>query len=236
MKHRTDIAYYSDVFWKDAHTDKPARADFHPKKTGSPEDRIIRHSDWSDSHTEIIIGSRNRGGCNTESLIQTPRGRKNMELNRARIWNEKNLGAANENLGPQKGVAFMTDNSPKVKRDPLLETHSRMASQNVHQIHLQSSETLTPPTFYEESHNTKEWAVVELRVSGLTGNVTRRDVKSLCSGFNLQVVKVNMDWNPIVNVSKGRATIHIRYNPPKESEAFEALVSKLRAQNLQVDL
>merc|ERR1712147_330127 len=101
-----------------------------------------------------------------------------------------------------------------------------MGSQSVHQIHLQSSET--PSTFYEESHNTKEWAVVEMRVSNLPGTVTRRDVKALCAGFNLQVVKVNMDWNPIVNVSKGRATIHIRYNPPKESVAFEKLVDKLR--------
>lgn len=32
-KHRTDIAYYSDVFWKDNHTDVPqVRADYHPKK------------------------------------------------------------------------------------------------------------------------------------------------------------------------------------------------------------
>merc|ERR1712113_1027204 len=57
MKHRSDIAYYSDVFWKDQHTDMPVRGNWHPKKTGSPEDRIVRHPDWSDSHTEVIIGS-----------------------------------------------------------------------------------------------------------------------------------------------------------------------------------
>merc|ERR1719473_1395006 len=101
MKHRTNIAYYSDILGKDVHADMPARADYHPKKTGSPEDRIVRHSDWCDSHTEILIGSRNGAGCNQDSLSQSARGRKNMELHRARIWNEKELGAANENLGAQ---------------------------------------------------------------------------------------------------------------------------------------
>lgn len=82
-------------------------------------------------------------------------------------------------------------------------------------MNLQSS--VVEPEFYDKSYDTKEWEVVELRISGFNGNTTRRDVKTLCEGFKLQVVKVQLDWNPLVNVSKGRAKVHIRYNPPRES-------------------
>jgi len=127
----------------------------------------------------------------------------------------------------------LTDNSHKVKRDSLTQTHSRMATQNVHQMNLQSS--VIAPEFYEDSYSTKEWEVVELRISGLSGGTTRRDVKSLCEGFNLQVVKIQLDWNPVVNVSKGRATVHIRYNPPRESTSFNALIQRIHEENLKVE-
>jgi len=59
-------------------------------------------------------------------------------------------------------------------------------------------------------------------------------VKNLCRDFDLQIVKVNVEMDPVRNLCKGRAKIMVRYNPMRDSIA--GLVQKLQETKLRVEL
>jgi len=107
-----------------------------------------------------------------------------------------------------------------------------MHTQQIHQAHLRTS--MTPHEFYEEAANTKHWEVVELYISGLTPYADEKQVRALCSGFDLHIVKVSVDMDPVRNLCKGRAKVMVRYNPKRDS--INGLVRKLEDGHYRVEL
>eukprot|EP00927_Polykrikos_kofoidii_P070687 TRINITY_DN67095_c0_g1_i1.p1 TRINITY_DN67095_c0_g1~~TRINITY_DN67095_c0_g1_i1.p1 ORF type:complete len:463 (-),score=74.98 TRINITY_DN67095_c0_g1_i1:164-1495(-) len=222
QKRRVNV-YYSDLFGRktpmelpeqqvDAFGDQSQR--FHPKKHGSPEDRITVHQDWTDSKTEIVCGSRG-------PKATTPISRKTNELHQARIFGSERRYEDHSNID-----AANYDNSEKVKG--VIGCHT----QQIHQAHLRSSMTLDE--FYEEANSTTHWEVVELHISGLSVQADEALVRSFCTGFDLQIVKVGVDVDPVRNLCKGRAKIMVRYNPKKDT--ISGLVRKLEEARLRVEI
>jgi len=214
LKRRANV-YYSDLFGRNTPMAEPGQGDQrHPKLTGPMEDKIVVHQDWTDSRTELMCGARDRPGA-------TPNVRKSNEFNQQRIFVTKDKYTPPEHMAP-----VQTDNSGKVK-----DTFGR-STQEIHQAHLQSSNT--PKEFYEEAASTKHWEVIELHISGLRDDADDNTVKNLCRDFDLQIVKVNVEMDPVRNLCKGRAKIMVRYNPLRDSIA--GLVQKLQSTKLRVEL
>jgi hypothetical protein len=214
-KRRANV-YYSDLFGRGTPMDMPEHVEnqYHPKHHGNPEDRITVHQDWTDSKTELVCGSR-------PGAPATPITRKTCELHQARIFGRDQQYAAHEELEP-----VTMDNSYKVKNAFGLHT------QQIHQAHLRTS--MTDPQFYEDASNTKHWEVVELHISGLSMHADENQVRALCTGFDLQIVKVSVEMDPVRNLCKGRAKIMVRYNPKRDS--ISNLVQKLEQTKLTVGL
>jgi len=213
LKRRANV-YYSDLFGRNTPMAEPEPDQRRPKLQGPIEDQIVVHQDWTDSRTELMCGARG-------SKPQTPAFRKCDEFNQARIF-----GVKDHYDPPGKRDAVQNDNSAKVK-DAI-----GLGTQQIHQAHLRSS--ATPKEFYEEAQSTKHWEVIELHISGLRENADENTVKQLCRDFDLQIVKVNVEMDPVRNLCKGRAKIMVRYNPMRDSIA--GLVQKLQETKLRVEL
>jgi hypothetical protein len=221
MKRRANV-YYSDLFGRQTPMDMPEQNDVphRPKHRGGGEDKIVVHQDWTDSRTEILHRSADPnsrpGGAKA-----TPGMRKGHELHQTRIFHESKSYAASEPIEP-----LVVDNSNKTKGAIGLHT------QQIHQAHLRTS--ITPTEFYEEANNTKHWEVVELYISGLTERANEQQVRELCSGFDLHIVKVSLDMDYVRNLCKGRAKVMVRYNPKRDS--IHGLVRKLEEGHYRVEL
>lgn len=214
LKRRANV-YYSDMFGRKTPMDEPEPGEFRRGKLQSTaEDQIVVHQDWTDSRTEKMRGA---GGSKADS----PTSRKCDEFNQSRIFAGKD-----HYQPPASRTPMTTDNSSKV-RAPI-----GRSTQEIHQAHLRTS--LTPPEFYDEAASTKHWEVIELHISGLRDDADEGTVKNLCNGFDLQIVKVNVEMDPVRNLCKGRAKIMVRYNPLRDSIA--GLVAKLQETKLRVEL
>jgi len=218
---RRQNVYYSDLFGRSA----PGADDVKENKdegsrrckyTGNPEDKIVVHQDWTDSKTELIHGTR-------ADRPEAPHLRKSGELHQARIFGESARAAWEP---PEKLESVAHDNSHK------LNSAFGKTTQEIHQAHLKSS--LTGDKFYEDAHDTKHWEVVELHISGLRTDADNGYVKQLCQGFDLQLVKVAAEMDPVRNLCKGRAKVMVRYNPKRDSVA--GLIQKLEESHLRVEL
>lgn len=215
-KRRANV-YYSDLFGRQTPMDVPENPEHHqyrPKCHGNPEDRITVHQDWTDSKTELVCGAR--GPKDASAGL-----RKTNELHQARIFGRDAHYDQSEPLAP---VSY--DNSDKVKGAVGLHT------QQIHQAHLRTS--MTGQEFYDEAESIKHWEVVELHISGLSRTADEALVRSLCTGFDLQIVKVAVETDPVRNLCKGRAKIMVRYNPKRDSIA--GLVRKLEEARLRVEI
>jgi len=225
LKRRAN-AHYSDLFGRSTPMDLPQgpsdgdeRGGWRPKCRGPDEDQIVVHQDWTDSKTELMRGSsRDNRQAPPES---SPSARKVGEFNRSRVTGGQCAYAPAADLQP-----VTTDNSGKLR--------SAMGgpTQRMHQAHLRSS--LTPEEFYEQAADSTHWEVVELHLSGLQQTADERKVRFLCQGFDLQVVKVAIETDPVSNFCKGRARVMLRYNPRQDS--VSALVHKLQEMQLRVEL
>jgi len=215
MKRRQD-AYYSDLFGRSAHeaSERPTSGR-RAKHQGSAEDKLIVHQDWTDAKTELL----SRGSPRPEH----PLLRKGDELYQARIFGPR---AEAWTASTERPAAVTHDNSQKL-REALGKT-----PQEIHQAHLRSS--AISDTFYSEAENSRHWEVVELHISGLGSTADDDYVRGLCQGFDLQIVKVAAEVDPVRNLCKGRAKVMVRYNPNRES--IHGLVSKLEASQLRVEL
>jgi len=215
LKRRANV-YYSDMFGRKTPMDEPERGQEvrRGKLMSNAEDQICVHQDWTDSRTEKMLGA---GGPKSES----PTARKSDEFNQSRIFAGKD-----QYRPPSSRTPVNFDNSSKVKA-PI-----GRSTQEIHQAHLRTS--LTPSEFYDEAAGTKHWEVIELHISGLRDDADEGTVKNLCNGFDLQIVKVNVEMDPVRNLCKGRAKIMVRYNPLRDSIA--GLVSKLQETKLRVEL
>lgn len=218
---RRNNAYYSDLFGRETPMDVPASQDapYRPKQYANPEDRITVHQDWTDSKTELVCGNR------PSTADHHPGMRKGAELHKKRIFGENGEGGGG--YGQAADLEPVTyDNAHKVKGAVGLQP------QQIHQAHLRTS--MTSEEFYETAHNTKHWEVVELHISGLSLYTDEKAVRDLCNGFDLQIVKVAVEMDPVRNLCKGRAKIMVRYNPVRDSIA--GLVQKLEELKLTVGI
>mmetsp|Transcript_92784 Transcript_92784/g.276797 ORF Transcript_92784/g.276797 Transcript_92784/m.276797 type:complete len:431 (+) Transcript_92784:55-1347(+) len=209
--------HYSNLFDRHTPTDMPQSQDgmaWRPRHHGSHEDQIIVHQDWTDSKTELISGARG-------SRPEHPALRKSDELHQSRVFGDTGPRQPREKLD-----AVTHDNSAKLKNT------FGQSPQLIHQAHLRTS--ITPDDFYKEAEDTKRWEVVELHISGLPSDADDARVRNLCQGFDLQIVKVATDLDPVRNLCKGRAKVMVRYNPVRDS--VSGLVRKLEDCNLRVEM
>lgn len=213
VKRRSNV-YYSDLFGRNTPMEMPVQDGARrPKTAPDAELRHIIHQDWADSKTELLNSHRS-------PRSERPSARRYDELHQARIFNQE--GSTWE---PREKVpAACHDNLGKLKVSP------GMTCMQIHQAHLRTS--VTPSEFYEEAENTKHWEVVELHLSGLPVNADDGMIRSLCQGFDLQIVKAVAEVDPVRNLCKGRAKIVVRYNPLRDS--VNGLVRKLEAFNYGV--
>eukprot|EP00930_Biecheleria_cincta_P073613 TRINITY_DN60891_c0_g1_i1.p1 TRINITY_DN60891_c0_g1~~TRINITY_DN60891_c0_g1_i1.p1 ORF type:complete len:461 (-),score=75.57 TRINITY_DN60891_c0_g1_i1:173-1486(-) len=219
QRRRANV-YYSDLFGRSAGYGEPNEAQTsarRPKCQGSHEEELIVHQDWTDSRTELLRGAR--GGRPDE-----PHLRKQEELHKSRIFEPANRG---DWQYPAKNEmeAVTHDNSSKVRAGP------GMTTQQIHQAHLQTS--TQNPSFYQQASETRDWEVIELHISGLPHDADDQKLRSLCSGFDVQLVKCKADIDPVRNLCKGRAKITVRYNPVRDS--IQALVAHLENGKLKVE-
>mmetsp|Transcript_104813 Transcript_104813/g.165435 ORF Transcript_104813/g.165435 Transcript_104813/m.165435 type:complete len:435 (+) Transcript_104813:46-1350(+) len=213
LKRRSNV-YYSDLFGRSTPMGEPENMEYRrAKHCGSAEDQIIVHQDWTDSRTELMCGAH-------YSKPEPPAERKRDEFNQTRIFGAKAYGPK-EDLEP---VSF--DNSGKVKA---ALGHS---AQEIQQAHLRTS--MVPQEFYNEAESTRHWEVVELHVAGLREDADEILVRSLCRDCDLQIVKVNVEMDPVRNLCKGRAKIMVRYNPTRDS--INGLVQRLQETKLRVEV
>jgi hypothetical protein len=213
LKRRANV-YYSDLFGRDTPMAEPDMTDRrHPKHHGSDEDQIVVHQDWTDCRTELICGAH-------QFKPEPPAERKRDEFNQTRIFGQKSYGPKAD-LEP---VSF--DNSGKVKGT------FGYSSAEIQQAHLRTS--MVPKEFYQEAETTRHWEVVELHISGLREDADENVVRTICRRFDLQIVKVNVEMDPVRNLCKGRAKIMVRYNPVRDSIA--GLVQKLQESSLRVEV
>eukprot|EP00440_Ansanella_granifera_P018977 gb/GFBE01020620.1/.p1 GENE.gb/GFBE01020620.1/~~gb/GFBE01020620.1/.p1 ORF type:complete len:435 (+),score=87.75 gb/GFBE01020620.1/:1-1305(+) len=216
LKRRANV-YYSDLFGRSAAYDGPEQvmqSARRPKTRGSNEDQMIVHQDWTDARTELLQGSGQRP--------EAPHLRKGEELHKARIFGETARG---DWQYPARIDAVTQDNSEKIR------PRSGMTTQDMHQAHLRTSTESSE--FYENAMSTRDWEVIELHVSGLPFDADDEKVRSLCQGFDLQIVRCKADIDPVRNLCKGRAKITVRYNPIRDS--IEGLIQHLEAAKLKVE-
>jgi len=217
LKRRANV-YYSDLFGRAADqtsAEDPMASGRRPKSRGSHEDQLVVHQDWTDSRTELLHGAR-------VQKPEQPHLRKGEELHQNRIFAETNRGDWSY---PERSDAVGHDNSSKVRTGP------GMTTQAIHQAHMRTS-TQTEE-FYETAYNAKDWEVIELHIAGLPFDADDEKVKSLCSGFDLQIVKAKADIDPVRNLCKGRAKVTVRYNPIRDN--IEALIRHLESAKLSVE-
>jgi len=223
MKRRHNV-YYSDLFDRPTpmvlpgkHADAAGHSHGRrPKHQGSCEDQIVVHQDWTDSKTELMRS--NARGARSEN----PALRKSDELHQARIFGE----SAGDWKPPEKLDPVTHDNSSKTK------AAFGRSTQQIHQAHLRSS--IGASDYYEEASGMKDWEVMELFVSGLPSDADDDKLRRLCQGFDLQIVKVAVELDPVRNLCKGRAKVMVRYNPSLDS--IQGLVAMLQDANLRVDV
>jgi hypothetical protein len=212
-KRRANV-YYSDLFGRNTPMAEPDMTEHrHAKYKGRDEDQIIVHQDWTDSRTELMCGAH-------YFKPEPPSARKRDEFNQTRLFGTKSYGPK-EDLEP---VSF--DNSGKVK-----EAFGHSA-QEIQQAHLRTS--MVPKEFYKDAESTRHWEVIELHISGLREDADEKLVRSLCRDFDLQIVKVNVEMDPVRNLCKGRAKIMVRYNPVRDT--INGLVQKLQETRLRVEV
>jgi len=213
LKRRANV-YYSDLFGRNTPMAEPDMSEGRRAKNRGPvEDQITVHQDWTDSRTELLAGARS-------SQPESPSGRRRNEFNQARVFG----GNSQYEAPPLTPLTF--DNSSKVK-ESLGGTN-----QEILQAHLRSS--VTPQAFYDEASNSKHWEVVELHISGLREDADEGTVRKLANNFDLHIVKIHVEMDPVRNFCKGRAKIMVRYNPMRDS--IEGLVRKLQETNLRVEV
>lgn len=221
---RRSNAYYSDLFGRAAYAQSPRgppqQSDQEgnvrrPKAQANPGEKITVHQDWMDSKTELIGGPRS-------NRPEHPNLRKSEELHHTRIFFDE----ANTYQPPEKLDSLTHDNVGK------LRTAIGRTTQEIHQAHMRTS--ITGDDFYEQAHHTKDWEVMELHVSGLRHDADDGQLKKLCHGFDLQLVKVNVEMDPVRNLCRGRGKVMVRHNNQQASVA--ALVRKLEQSNLKVEV
>eukprot|EP00927_Polykrikos_kofoidii_P009293 TRINITY_DN13873_c0_g1_i1.p1 TRINITY_DN13873_c0_g1~~TRINITY_DN13873_c0_g1_i1.p1 ORF type:complete len:444 (+),score=95.13 TRINITY_DN13873_c0_g1_i1:133-1464(+) len=220
QKRRQNV-YYSDLFGRNTPMDMPQQdqngepvQQYRGKHSSHPEDRITVHQDWTDSKTELVCGARG-------PKPNTPNTRKANELHQARIFGDDRAYDVKDDM-----ESMNYDNSEKVKGS------FGMHTQVIHQAHLRTS--MQPNDFYEEAESLKHWEVVELHISGLSLHADEALVRSLCCGFDLQIVKVAVEVDPVRNLCKGRAKIMVRYNPKRDT--ISNLVRALEEARLRVEI
>jgi len=209
IKRKANV-YYSDLFGRAPPMEMP-NAQHRPKCSGHAEGQITVHGDWTDSRTE----ARSNGNSN-----MTAGDRKRGELHSTRLFDQE-ARPGTVDLEP-----VTTDNSHKLK------TTIGSTTQQIHQAHLQSS--THGEDFYSEAARNKAWEVVELHIAGLQMECDDAFVRSLCQGFELHVVKIMVEMDPVRNYCKGRAKVMLRYNPERDS--IHALVHDLEGQGLRVQM
>jgi len=219
IKRRHNV-YYSDLFDRPTPMALPEKnpdaSGRRPKHQGSSEDQIVVHQDWTDSKTELMR-SNARGGRS-----ENPALRKSDELHQVRIFGE----GSGDWKPPEKLDPVTHDNSEKTK------AAFGQSTQQIHQAHLRSS--IGASDYYADATNMKEWEVMELHVSGLPSDADNDKLRRLCNGFDLQIVKVAVELDPVRNLCKGRAKVMVRYNPSLDS--IQGLVARLQDANLRVDV
>lgn len=218
LKRRTN-AYYSDLFGRSTPMDVPAEVPGNsevrrPKHQSSHEDKIAVHQDWMDSKTELMGGMRS-------SRPEHPALRKSDELYQSRIF-----GHESSYQPPERIEQVSHDNSQK------LRSAFGRTPQQIHQAHMRTS--MQPDEFYHDADKAKQWEVVELHVSGLPINADDKQVRRLCQGFDLQLVKVAVEMDPVRNLCKGRGKIMVRHNT--RHDAVADLVQKLEESSLRVEV
>jgi len=215
-KRRNNV-YYSDLFGRAAPSaasaDTPA-GERRCKPQGHAEDFHVVHQDWTDSKTEQM----GRGSPRPEH----PMLRKSEELHQARIFGPRETAWE---APTEKMASLVQDTSDKTRG-------FGRSTQEVHQAHLRSS--VAPDAFYEQASSATQWEVVELFISGLGIHADDNYVRGLCQGFDLQIVKVCADIDPVRNLCKGRAKVMVRYNPNREN--VTGLIRKLEASSLKVEV
>jgi len=222
-KRRANV-YYSDLFGRACTSPEASKQERRPRHQGTDEDKLTVHQDWTDAKTELL----QRSGYKHED----PARRKCDELHQARIFGQRpsddNRQAQldRETTMSKEELRFIHDNSEKVKPS------AGMSLQQVHQAHLRTS--TMPEGFYKTAEDSRQWEVIELHISGFSENTNDDHVRKLCSGFDLQLVKVCADVDPVRNLCKGRAKVIVRYNPKLQS--VEGLLRKLEGHNLRVEM
>jgi hypothetical protein len=222
--------HYSDLFGRSAYEPQPpehgeADAVYRPRSRRSAEDKIAVHQDWTDSRTELL-------GSRSDAKPGTPASRKSQELHgSSRIFGNGIEQRTAESPGQSEGAnarlePMSYDNSKKLKNA------IGLTPQEIHQAHQRSS--VVSDEIYQEAQNAKHWQVAELFLSGLPRTGDEKMVRSLCQGFDLQLVRVTMDSDPVRNLCKGRAKIMVRYNPLRDP--IEALARQLEMAGLRVEI
>lgn len=219
MKRKANV-YYSDLFGRQTPmTDIPGEHVNHPRHQCPVEEQIVVNQDWTDSKTELMRGTY-------RSVDESAADRRHDEFDKSHLFNYQSA-VDHGRQGPLTPI--ITDNSEK------LSSALGQGSQRIHQAHLQSS--LMAKDFYENAEAPAAWEVVELHVNGLPYNADDGYVKKLCQGFDLQIVKVSVEMDPVRNLCKGRAKLMLRYNPQRDNAGLNSLIESLQSRgNLTVQM
>lgn len=209
LKRKANV-YYSDLFGRRTPmADIPGDHPNHPKHQCPVEDQIVVNQDWTDSKTELMRGTY-------RSHDESAADRRHDEFDTSHLFNHPQVQRDSSALEP-----IITDNSSK------LRSSLGQGTQKIHQAHLQSS--LMSPEFYDEAERPAAWEVVELNINGLPSNADDKSVKLLCNGFDLQIVKVTVEMDPVRNLCKGRAKLMLRYNPQRDGASINRLIDSLES-------
>lgn len=202
MKRRANC-YYSDLFGRQTPmNDIPGSHPRHPKHMCPEAEQITINQDWTDSRTELM--RRHQDHHYAQKV--TAADRRHEELDKRHfLLEDPNLLEGPEPPFPTKVEPLITDNSHRLKVTLGHDT------QTIHQAHLQS--TLMGERFYQDAENTRAWEVAELHLIGLPVDADELFLKQFCHKFDVQVVRIMMDMDPVSNLCKGRAKLVLRYNP-----------------------
>lgn len=211
--------HYSDLFGKpearERHQQKSEPGPRKNKLVGHPEDIFAVHQDWTDVRTELLHSAR---GPRPEH----PMLRKGQELHQVRIFGPREHAWA---ASTQRAAPMLHDNSEKVKGNNPAEVHQAMLRSSV-----------MPDEFYQQARvdAQRPVAVADMFLTGLRQDANNNYLRSLCQGFDLQVVKAEADIDPVTNCCKGRAKVTVRYDPQRGD--IGGLVHKFEASNMKVEM
>jgi len=211
--NRRANAHFSDLFGRVA--EGSAEGDVRRPRT--QEDKLFVEQDWTNAKTELEHARAPR--------IEEPRARKSQELYGERAFGERPPSSAGYHAA-ERPASLSHDNTDKLR-----EARGR-GTQQIHQAHLRTS--MQSPGFYEEAEGARHWEVAEMHLSGLGRHASDESVRDLCQGFDLQLVKVAAEVDPVRNLCKGRAKVVVRYNPQREQ--LEGLVRRFQDCNLKVEM